>query len=215
MVNHYYKHIEEVQIVKKAWLAIIAIILLLSLCACAEDENQYISNADIPPQQSSENDSSDEDVYVPWGTQYYVDEFKQPTDYGYIVTATIGSFCNSATTDSDLFVGVVVDKENISIHMLEYGSYPVKNNSNSYNDIYNIKMRTSDGTDYNFTGTMYCGSDRIFIDPNYISNVINAFSQSEDSITLFYIESSDNPTTNYLFSIKSDGFAEQYNALKK
>ena len=99
--------------------------------------------------------------------------------------------------------------------MLEYGSYPVKNNSNSYNDIYNIKMRTSDGTDYNFTGTMYCGSDRIFIDPNYISKVINAFSQSEDSITLFYIESSDNPTTNYLFSIKSDGFAEQYNALKK
>lgn len=200
---------------KKTWLAIIAIILLLSLSACTKGENQTASNADIPPQQTPENGSSDEDVYVPWGTQYYVDEFKQPTDYGYIVTATIGSFCNSATTDSELFVKVVVDKENISIHMLEYGSSPVKNNSNSYNDIYNIKMRTSDGTDYSFTGTMYCGSDRIFIDSNYISTVIDSFSQIDGSVTLFYIEDSNSPTTNYLFSIKSDGFAEQYNALKK
>lgn len=162
--------------------------------------------------KTEENNAETEEEYSLWQTHYYVDNFNQPTDEGYIANSTyfIGTFNNSATTKSNLLVTVVVDEEDITFFLYEYGRNQVKNSSSSYDDIYNITMRTEDGTDYNFTGVIYCGGDRLYIDQTYIPEVISALSQDGNTMTSFYIEDAERTTTNYLFTAISNNFAKQY-----
>ena len=179
---------------------------------------QYIVTSDATSQEKQNNEDTStegEENKSLWETYYYVDNFNQPAEDGYIMNSTnfIGKFNNSATTGSNLLVNVVVDKTDISFFLYEYGKNLVKNSSSSYDDLYNITMRTSDGTDISFTGTMFCGGDRIFVDTNYIPNIISALSQEGNEMTSFYIENAERTTTNYLFTVLSNNFAEQYETL--
>lgn len=141
---------------------------------------------------------------------YYVDEFNQPTSDGYVVNESYvaGQFSNSATTDSLLYVQVLVDKEDITIFLYEYGRNLVKNSSSNYVDEYDIVMKTADGAKQNITGTIYCGGDRLFIDDSYKSTVLNALKSGNE--VSFYIVESERTTTTYLFTINTSNFAEKY-----
>lgn len=225
---------------KKTLLIVLTFAMLLSLCACGSSNDAPTSNVedssttqttDVPEQEAQNNettssestpneeapaetDKAEEEASL-WETYYYVDDFNQPTEDGYICNSTyfLGTFSNSATTDSNLLVNVVVDEVDIAFFLYEYGSNLVKNNSSSYDDLYNITMRTADGTDLSFTGTMFCGDDRIFIDPDFIPQVVSALSQEGNTMTSFYIENAERTINNYLFTVISNNFAEQYNAL--
>lgn len=225
---------------KKTLLIVLTLAMLLSLCACGSSNDAPTSNVedssttqttDAPEQEAQNNETTSsestpneeapaetdkaEDEGSLWETYYYVDDFNQPTEDGYICNSTyfLGTFSNSATTDSNLLVNVVVDEVDIAFFLYEYGNNLVKNNSSSYDDLYNITMRTADGTDLSFTGTMFCGDDRIFIDPDFIPQVVSALSQEGNTMTSFYIENAERTINNYLFTVISNNFAEQYNAL--
>ncbi len=144
---------------------------------------------------------------------YYVDEFNQPTSDGYVYNYSYieGTFSNSATTNSKLKVTMLVDKEDITFFLYEYGSSLVKNSSSRYVEEYNITMKTADNTKHSLTGTIYCGGDRLFIDEKYEKKVLEALKSGED--VSFYIVQSDRTTTTYLFTIKTSNFAEKYNQL--
>ena len=43
--------------------------------------------------------------------------------------------------------------------------------------------------------------------------MIDALNQAGNTITSFYIEDAERPVTNYLFSVISNNFAEQYDLL--
>ena len=59
--------------------------------------------------------------------KYFVDEFGDPTDSGYIASETLeGKFSNSATTDSQLLAYFIIDDSDISLKLFEYGSQVVK-----------------------------------------------------------------------------------------
>ena len=148
-----------------------------------------------------------------FSTGYYVDEFDQPTKDGYVwnYNYITGKFSNSATTDSLLYVQVLVDKDDITIFLYEYGRNLVKNSSSRYVEDYDITMKTADGTKYNLKGTIYCGGDRLFINEKYESTVLNAL-KSGDTVS-FYIVQSDRTTTTYLFSVNSSNFAEKYESM--
>ena len=211
---------------KKRIVVFLTCLMCISLCACGRTESTGGNNANTQTENNSETQTTEtstetstetdnKDEASMWETYYYVDDFNQPTEDGYICNSTyfLGTFSNSATTDSNLFVNVVVDEVDIAFFLYEYGSNQVKNNSSSYDDLYNITMRTADGTDLSFTGTMFCGDDRIFIDQDYIPQVISALSQEGNTMTSFYIENAERTTTNYLFTVISNNFAEQYEAL--
>lgn len=225
---------------KKTLLIVLTLAMLLSLCACGSSNDVPTSNVedssttqttDAPEQEAQNNETTSsestpneeapaetdkaEEEESLWETYYYVDDFNQPTEDGYICNSTyfLGTFSNSATTDSNLLVNVVVDEVDIAFFLYEYGNNLVKNNSSSYDDLYNITMRTADGTDLSFTGTMFCGDDRIFIDPDFIPQVVSALSQEGNTMTSFYIENAERTINNYLFTVISNNFAEQYNAL--
>lgn len=62
-----------------------------------------------------------------WSVGYYVDEFKESTNEPYAHTTIYGRFSNSATTDSDLKVKFLIDKEDIRIQLYEYAmEHPIK-----------------------------------------------------------------------------------------
>lgn len=123
----------------------------------------------------------------------------------------LGTFSNSATTDSDLLVEFLADREDITIFLYEYGRNLVKNSSSRYVEEYDITMKTAEGTKHSLTGTIYCGGDRLYIDEKYEATVLEALKSGEK--VSFYIVQSDRTTTTYLFTISTDNFAEQYQEL--
>ena len=148
-----------------------------------------------------------------WEVNYYVDDFNQPTDEWYIANKTsfLGTFSNSATTDSTLTVDMLVDCENyVAFFLYEYGRNTVKNSSQNYVDNYDITMRTADGTDHNLTGTLYCGGDRIIIDDAYVNTVLEAL--KTDGNVMFRVVKSDRTVESYLFTVIPSNFDSLYTA---
>ena len=151
-----------------------------------------------------------------WAVEYYVDDFDQPTDQWYITTDDYfeGNFSNSATTKSELNVLMAVDNEEdktrIAIFLYEYGRNLVKNSSTEYVDKYDVTMRTADGTDHSMTGTIYCGADRVFIDDEYVDEVLDAM-KGEGTVS-FHLVDSERTTSTYLFSIETSNFGSVYDS---
>ncbi len=149
-----------------------------------------------------------------WAIDYYVDDFNQPTDEGYVCNTTqaMGTFSNSATTDSLLLGRVLIDQSTISIFLQEYGNNMVKN-SYSYDKVYNIKMKTVDGTVHDLTGSIYANGDRIVIDDAYRDLVIDALCDEpldDTAFVSFYIEQADRLTTTYLLLVPMANFSSTY-----
>ena len=99
-----------------------------------------------------------------WEVSYFVDDFGDPTDSGYITTAELveGKFSNSATTNAKLYVIFIITENKISIKMAEYGSNIVKGSS-SYPDNYVIIFKHN-GVKAEGRYTATNRSDRLVID---------------------------------------------------
>lgn len=61
-----------------------------------------------------------------WSLNYFIDEFGEKTNYGYILHTCNGEFSNSATTNSRLLVKIIVTPEQIRFDTFEYGSQKMK-----------------------------------------------------------------------------------------
>ena len=140
-----------------------------------------------------------------WQIRYYVDEFNNPTTEGYITTKLYveGTFSNSATTNSNLKVIWLIDKDSVAIKLLEYGRNVVK----SYYDVtgYSISMLDADGNKTSMTGTMYKGSDRIYIDSDFESIVLNALAKN-GAVTFKITETGKYASSSYLFKMEDTSY---------
>lgn len=211
---------------KKPACFLLVLVMMFTLCACGgtSDDKTNTNTEDTTTQQqeavdlTEANGSEEEEPAKPgrWVIDYYVDNFQQPTENSFIANRTgpfVGTFSNSATQKSLLHVLVVVDANDVSFALYEYGGdNRVKNSSSRYNDAYNITMRLADGTEYPMSGTMYCGGDRVFVDDAYYDTVIEAFNQPDTDVA-FYIEEADRTVTNYLFTVETSNFSELYQEL--
>ncbi|WP_300939625.1 hypothetical protein [Bacteroides acidifaciens] len=61
-----------------------------------------------------------------WSLNYFIDEFGEKTNDGYILHTCNGEFSNSATTNSRLLVKIIVTPEQIRFDTFEYGSQKMK-----------------------------------------------------------------------------------------
>lgn len=143
-----------------------------------------------------------------WQMSYYVDEFKNPTNNGYITASVNGVFSNTATTDSKLTAKFIVDSDNFSIKLYEYGSQEVKS---AGFESYAITILDTDGTKHYIHGLIQKNGDRIEIRGDDKVELLKAF-QKEGTIS-FYIEETNRPTTNYLFSVETSNFVDVYNTV--
>ena len=145
-----------------------------------------------------------------WKKTFYVDEFKNPTDEAYITTKyyCVGTFSNSATTNSKLNAYFLIDSNSVAIALLEYGSLRVK--AYSYTS-YNIIMQTDNGAKTNLKGEMYKQDDRVYITDSYESIVINALKTSKS--VSFYLTDNVSVSSSYLFTVETGNFADIYDTL--
>ncbi len=140
-----------------------------------------------------------------WDIRYYVDEFNNPTSEVYITNRLyiIGTFSNSATTNSELKVVWLVDENDVAIKLLEYGNNVVKN---SYEPTYySILMLDPDGNKIKMSGTMYKGSDRIYIDEEYEDTVLEALGQNK-SVSFKITETGKYASSSYLFTMEDTSY---------
>lgn len=142
-----------------------------------------------------------------WETRYYVDDFDQPTDEWYVTNKSyfVGKFSNSATTNSTLYVRVLVDADSFAFMLYEYGRNQVKN-SYSRSESYIIKMKDTSGKQYDLSGHINSNGDRLFVDSSDEQTVINALKKSGE--VHFVIYESDRTVTQYKFSVKTSNFSK-------
>ena len=140
-----------------------------------------------------------------WQIRYYVDEFNNPTTEGYITTKLYveGTFSNSATTNSNLKVIWLIDKDSVAIKLLEYGRNVVKSSYDATS--YSISMLDADGNKTSMTGTMYKGSDRIYIDSDFESIVLNALAKN-GAVTFKITETGKYASSSYLFKMEDTSY---------
>lgn len=151
-----------------------------------------------------------------WELRYYQDEFKRPTDEGYICNSEpiSGTFNNSAASNSSLSAFILVDKENVSILLAEYGRSQVKNGSTRDDETYNITMLDPAGNKISLSATLYALGNRLFIAKYDAQKVIKALSQNAS--VSFYIVHSERSINNYTFTIEDTSyFSTAYDLLRK
>jgi hypothetical protein len=130
--------------------------------------------------------------------KYFVDEFGDATKDAYLNAIVKGLFSNSATTDSDLYVSVLISKYEISLGLFEYGSSLVK--GNSYTN-YMVKMKLPNGEVI---------EDEIVLDKRINRFILSdAFYWRKSDLVIFdgvssakfLIYDKERESNNYLFSI--------------
>lgn len=145
-----------------------------------------------------------------WTNSFYVDEFGQRTNKAYIRNSNTisGLFSNSATTNSDLLVDILItDANKISFKLYEYaGENPVK----AYGETnYSVLVLDSEGGKHNLNGSNY--SDRITLDASS-SRKLHGIFMKGDRIQ-FSIKEKRSSINMYNFTIDNANFYD--NAFRK
>lgn len=145
-----------------------------------------------------------------WDIGEYTDEFNQPTGKKYMLVDTYGTFSNSATTNSELYAAVQIDRDKIGIMLWEYGSNLLKGTFDYEN--YSITVLDEKNTKYYFTGTIYKGGTRIYFENSDRNAIISLF-KSNDTLKI-YLKSTKYSISTYLFSVDTKGFDSAYSSIK-
>lgn len=144
-----------------------------------------------------------------WETGAYTDEFGLPTGDKYIGADCYGTFSNSATTNSNLYAFVQIDKENIGIMLWEYNRNLVKGTYDY--EYYDITILDENGTKHYFTGTIYKSSSRVYFKDSDRNSVLNIL-KNNDSVKI-YLKSTKYSVSTYLFTVNTKGFTSIYNTI--
>ena len=144
-----------------------------------------------------------------WDVSYFVDDFGDPTDKGYISNTEYlkGTFSNSATSNSKLNALMIIKpKGDIAIVLYEYaGRTPVK----AYRTTeYSILVKDSKGIKHKMEGRMYKGGDRIYFDPstkNEYDNKMHKILLDEGEISVV-ITKDEYGLDKYALKINADGY---------
>ena len=151
-----------------------------------------------------------------WSIKYYVDDFGDPTDEGYIAHDYYikGTFSNSATTNSNLNVYFLISgADDIAVQLYEYaGNSPVKAYST---DEYEILIKDSSGIKHSMSGKMYEGGKRVYFDPSFKKNHISKMHNillagGEVSVV---ITKKEYGLSNYKFKFNADGYKNIFTQL--
>lgn len=214
---------------------IITTIFVIAICICTscseskkedneiQQKRKFVRPENVQTEVEKKDDESDinvneEDNQCMWKISNYTDEFGDPLSESFIGGIFTGTFCNTATTNSDLIVGIRVDKHNFDILLFEYGDFQVKN---SYFENINYKIILKvDEEKFNLRGFMEENTSYISISKNLcvwkndspykgqIDFLLEMFKNNNK--VSFYIQQVDRPTTTYLFSVDTTGFFDLY-----
>ncbi len=143
-----------------------------------------------------------------WELKQYKDEFGQEAGDKYMVLWGTGTFSNSAATNSEMSAVLFVDKNSVSLRLVEYKSSVVKDD-----DSFDLKLKDKDGIITNFklynTSSGYIpftNSDYFGKRYDDIMKVLN----KEGIVYCSGVMHNSYSSSSYTFSLNLDGFKEAY-----
>lgn len=147
-----------------------------------------------------------------WEIKYYKNEFGEYSDNSYLVLTGTGVFSNSATTNSDMSAILFVDKESVSLRLIEYRSSVVKDD-----DSFDLKIKDTAGEIISFklyntkSGYIYFTNSSYF-GKNYdkIINILN----KEGVIRCSGVMYDSYSSSSYTFSFNLSGYGEAIKYVK-
>lgn len=142
-----------------------------------------------------------------WTTEYFVDDFGDPTNDGYINTFLEGKFSNSATTNSSLGVRFIITYENVSIKLYEYNRNHAVSGEIATKS-YDIALKHNGKRVKDFYGNNY--NDRVSLEKKDSKRLISLF--KEGGNFNFKIEEVGRYTSSiYKFEMpNTSGFNEEW-----
>ena len=153
------------------------------------------------------NSKAEEQKENKWKIGTYVDKFDRPTDRKYVTTENYidGTFSNSATTDSELKVILLMDLDDISFRLYEYGDRQV-DNFYSKDKYYSLSILDSKDIEHEVSCYFYSkGTDLIVRDKDEFCRALEYGGK-----TIFYLKENDG-TSKYKFTVNfEDGFEKTY-----
>lgn len=225
--THFFILKQEVNTEMKKWTALVlALVICLSLCACAGGKSET-------PAEESDNDETSQAVSC-WELDYAVDDFGDPFDTKFICSAPFsGDFSNIATNSSPLLAVVqmipyFVDSEyydrethSISNNALSFFSFQLLEYENTYaaylsSDEITLKFKIGDDSKtYTRKLSGQAPNGNVFCELKFssdTSDVMNDFRaalfRGETIKCIIYIANSQ-----YNFVVDGTGFLDAYNAL--
>jgi len=150
-----------------------------------------------------------------WEVKYFVDEFGDPTNNGYITTKELisGNFSNSATNNASLLAQFLIkDSAHVALKLYEYESNVVKAYSSKK---YSVKIKDNKGEKYSMTCSIYKGGDRVYFDESYNKNHISKFHKlliKGGNLTIV-ITDTEYGLTTYKITVNGDGYKNAFNTL--
>lgn len=150
-----------------------------------------------------------------WKVGEFVDDFGDPIGEKYIYTKAEGTFSNSATLDSKLYVKIIVDNiAYVKISLYEYTS----DNPASYilNEYAKISFKNSEGkvrkehyTGRGNSGFLIVPACKLFTNKRY-NKLLSFFKKSKGDVKVAISYG----FSNYNFKINVDGFAEAFEKVR-
>lgn len=144
--------------------------------------------------------------------KYFVDDFGDPTDEGYIsqTTPAEGTFSNAVARNNDMQWYFIIAPQQAAIVIYEYGWARVTGIA-SYPTDYEISVKMDDGTVYTFSAKNY--SDRIRLDSNDVADFLDLLF-SNPSVKIVINKESDYSMASYnLGTVDCSGLAQLYSQL--
>tara|TARA_B100001057_G_scaffold105018_1_gene102496 strand:- start:163 stop:954 length:792 start_codon:yes stop_codon:yes gene_type:complete len=153
-----------------------------------------------------------------WEYSFYVDEFGDYTNKGFVSLTTLGTFSNTATKNSPLKVEMYLNDgstENPWFRLYEYaGNNPITGiySDSSLNRL-NCKAKDISGYNYNFSLNQGKGSNGFFLsrykDSRSIKQILSKSIFDESEIR-FYCQVQERSSTSYSFKFDLKYFSNAY-----
>ena len=195
---------------------VVCLLLLVAICMCScssqgKNNNSSSTTTFNGISNSTKYESSKESSN--WELKNCVDEFGDYTSRKCLSYKCKGTFSNTATTDSDLSVEMIItpivtvngNSESIEVKLYEYGNQLVKY-------VYGIKYDVAYKTE-STKSTAWGKLDSDTVDRVRIYELNISDFKTPQKI-MFIITDRERPTTIYKFTIDTTGFMEVYNKLR-
>lgn len=135
-----------------------------------------------------------------WVKKYYVDDFGDPTTDGYETFMAMGTFSNSATTNSECAFKFVKDDTSLMIHVYEYQTKKANSIEATFES---IKLKTPSGNIETIKKVFFTKSGSLYFSKEELAKVLGVLSE-KGSYTMIFERTSKYSNSSYKakFSIK-------------
>jgi len=146
-----------------------------------------------------------------WELKYYVNEFQESTDNGYIMSKQkfYGTYSSSYIDDEDCTAGFQIDKDSVALTLFDNDNDNLATGTKSFPTTYKIALKCDDKI-YNFVCSS-CGEKIYFNKPKTMINIF----QLEKPIKMSIVEYNDySDKTFFIREFDTTGFNRFWNKIQ-